>query len=355
MVGINLQKSSLLGSSLNTLAQSGTTSKVKPVKMICGNGTEIGNGEALKGRAKRKIIGQKIAIGFIDIAKKNEDTESIQSYWNTWHCQEKIVNSRGRLYGTYCKNRFCPLCVSIRKADIVNRYLPVIKSWENPHFIVLTVKAVRANKLKVTMESMLKELKKIINKYKKKEQREKGFKLIGIRSLESCFNAETKTYNPHLHLIVANKEMANIIVNEWLERGKKKGRINIKGQFIRRVKNEEKDLMEIIKYSGKIITEVDKAKDSISKDRSKIYLAALNTIFTAMRGHRVFDRFGFNLPTRRDPNSGKFGLVVNYTDMVFDPREFDWVNKETGENLSGFKPELDLINLLSYNIDMTLQ
>ncbi len=39
---------------------------------------------------------------------------------------------------------------------------------------------------------------------------------MGIKSLECNFNPITKKYNPHLHLIVASKEMADILIKEWL-------------------------------------------------------------------------------------------------------------------------------------------
>ena len=149
---------------MNTLAQSGTGTKSKEVKLICGNGSDLNDTKALKGRAKRKFVGQNLTLKLIDVAKAINDEEKIQSYWNTYHCQNQILSSRGRLFTKYCKNRFCPVCCSIRKADIINRYLPLIDSWSDPHCIVLTVKAIKGKSLRAVIESMLKMLKKIINK-----------------------------------------------------------------------------------------------------------------------------------------------------------------------------------------------
>ena len=42
----------------------------------------------------------------------------------------------------------------------------------------------------------------------------KGIEFVGIKSLECKFNPINKTYNPRLHIIVANKEMADILVKE---------------------------------------------------------------------------------------------------------------------------------------------
>ena len=46
---------------------------------------------------------------------------------------------------------------------------------------------------------------------KKRHQRGTGIQLIGIKSLECNFNPQKKTYNPHFHIIVPNKEIATLL------------------------------------------------------------------------------------------------------------------------------------------------
>ncbi|WP_010521441.1 hypothetical protein [Aquimarina agarivorans] len=112
--------------------------------------------------------------------------------------------------------------------------------------------------------SLNKNFSKIINKHKKRYQRGKGIKLIGIKSLESNFNPLRKTYSPHLHVIVANKEMADILLSEWCYRAKK-GYVNRKGQKADKVWNLDNALLEIIKYGSKIFTEPDLKKKEQKK------------------------------------------------------------------------------------------
>lgn len=88
------------------------------------------------------MITNKMALSLIDVAKENKDFDRLKGYWNTYHCQSKIYTANGKLFGRYCKNRSCLLCCSIRKADIMNRYLPIIKTWEDPHFVTITAKSV---------------------------------------------------------------------------------------------------------------------------------------------------------------------------------------------------------------------
>ena len=203
-----------------TLAENGTNKKRQNQVIVTGEGSDLSKKDALQGRAKRKTITQSMALSLIDIAKENGEPEREKAYWNTYYCQNSVTTANGRLYGKYCKNRFCTLCSSIRKAEIINRYLPVIKKWKEPHFVTLTVKSCKHSQLRSYILSMKNTFKQIIDKYKKQDQRGTGNKLIGVKSLECCFNPKRRTYNPHFHLLFANGEMADIIVAEWIKRSK---------------------------------------------------------------------------------------------------------------------------------------
>jgi hypothetical protein len=316
--------------------------------IVQGNGSDLGNRKSLKGRAKRKLITQSMVLSLIDIANKSGVEDKKRSFWNTYHCQNRIYTADGRMYGTYCKNRFCTLCCSIRKADIINRYLPIVQTWQEPYFLTLTVKSVPYNRLKPVMRSMVTEFRKIIDKYKKVHKRGKGTKLIGIRSLESNFNPVTKTYNPHFHILVASAEMGNILLNEWVNRGKS-GRVNRAAQNIMKVTNNLTILIELIKYGSKIFTEPDINKKTRVKGREKLYTAALNNIFDAMKGFRIFERFGFNLPPNTKEVTGA-SLFHNCSEWNYDMKAFGWLNNQ-GEKLADFVPVPQLIELLHNGID----
>ncbi|MBK9631976.1 MAG: hypothetical protein IPO62_13080 [Saprospiraceae bacterium] len=93
-------------------------------------------------RAKKKLITQSIILSLIDVARIKKDVIMEKAYWNAYHCQSKIIEADGRLYGNYCKNRFCTLCSGNRKADIINMYLPVLKNWSDPYFVTLIARSV---------------------------------------------------------------------------------------------------------------------------------------------------------------------------------------------------------------------
>ena len=67
-----------------------------------GEGSEMGDKTALKGRAKRKTISQVLNLRLIEAAEKKGETARKQGYWNTYHCQNKVVSHDGRIYGKYC-------------------------------------------------------------------------------------------------------------------------------------------------------------------------------------------------------------------------------------------------------------
>ena len=296
------------------------------------------------------MITVKMALSHMKIAKKKGDKEKLKALWNTYYCQSRLITIDGRFYGKYCKNRNCTLCCSIRKAEIINKYFPTIREWKEPYFITLTVKSVKANRLRKLFEKMIEGFRCITAKYRKRGQREKGIKLVGIKSLECNFNPVKQTYNPHFHIIVASKEMGEIIINEWLAKWGKSWALRI-SQDIRPVKDLESNLIEIIKYGSKIFTEPDIKNRSINRDKGNIHALALYNIFEAMKGLRIFERFGFDLPkTEKVIQAAR--VVTDYYEWQFHPKYFDWLNMENELTLTGYDPAPELVNLLAYNIDL---
>ncbi len=115
--------------------------------------------------------------------------------------------------------------------------------------------------------------------------------------MECNFNPKARTYNPHFHLIVTRQWAAKAIIGEWLACWTPK--VAIQGaQHSRPVKDRKKNLVEIIKYSTKIFTEPDTQRKNSKKGKPTISDLAMDNIYKATKGLRIFDRFGFNaLPT----------------------------------------------------------
>jgi len=340
------------GGKFNTLAENGTAKAAlrgkRPVT-IKGLGTDASAPTELAKRAKRKTITQTIILSLIDVATKKGQQDRVKAYWNTYHCQSSVVSSNSRLYGNYCGNRFCTLCAGMRKAEIINKYLPVVQLWPEPYFVTLTAKAVPAYKLKSRIERMQLSMRKLLARNKKRSQRGKGTKLLGIKSIECNFNPEKRTYNPHFHLIVSTKAAAELIINEWLAQCTPAFATRV-AQNMRRVDDCQRDLVEVVKYGSKLFTDPTMKKKARRKVSPYVYVAAFHNIIWAMQGHRVFDRFGFNLPPRCNVTQRQ--TVTDYEVLKFDPQLFDWVSPYTGALLTLYQPEPELMAILKNNIDL---
>lgn len=349
----------LPGGGLNTLAQNDTSSisrkSVKAIQILNGNGTDLSKTEALYKRVKKKSINQKVILSLIDVAKQKGDLEMIQCYWNTWHCQNKLRSAFGKAHGKYCGNRFCYICCGNRKAEIINKYYPVIKEWESPHLVTITCKAVSARFLKQRIEGMLKVFRMITKKFRRWHLKGRSIKLIGIKSLECNFNQYEKTYNPHFHIIVPNVGTGNIIIQEWCKYWGYK--IAYRGaQDNKIIDNLQGALIEVIKYSSKVFNEPKTDKEKEQKIPPTIYASALHNMICAMKGERVFDRFGFDLPKRNKGEDKKAVKVDHYDDWIYDPKQYDWVNTEdSNQLLTGYVLTGELLNILENNIDTVLE
>lgn len=335
-----------------TLAQSGTTKvkKVVPNTIVSGVGTNVSDDNKLRNKAKRKIITNRTLLSLIDIAKEKGDSDRVGQYWRTYNCHSKLIRYGSIVYGNYCKNKCCTVCSAIRKAEIINKYKPILANWKDVYFVTLTVKACKEDKLNKLVNASYRAMNLMLNRLKKRHQRNKGIKVMGIKSFECNFNPKKKSYNPHFHLLVPSKEVAMLLINEWLLTWKSKdGRKKFfyasrKGQDMRPLKNLESALIETIKYGAKIFIDPDMKKDKKQSTNPMIYAYALDNIYAAMKGKRLFDRFGFNLPPQPVKES-QIKTIVNPELWKYSTNDADWINKETGECLTGYAipPELDYL------------
>lgn len=337
-----------------TLVENETIKTGQDITMVTGNGSSISDKKVLQGRAKRKTITQLMMLVLIDIAKEDGDEIRQKAYWNTYYCQQMIVTSDGRSYGKYCKNRFCTLCNSIRKAELINKYFPVMSEWENPYFVTLTVKACDAKNLPRYIKKFIQGFQRISATHRKRYQRGKGRPLIGVRSLECNFNPVKRTYNPHFHIITRDRYTAEVLVDEWLNLWTSKF-TNRVAQDMRPVTDLEAGLIEIIKYGSKIFTEPDMKKSLKGKSRVMVYARALDNIFKAMKRTRIFDRFGFNLPAQKTNEISSTQLLSNFEEWEYDSSKSDWINTSTGSPLANYQLPVLIESTLKDFVNLTLK
>lgn len=343
----------------NTLAQNGTKKitnlKSEPSITLHGKGSDLTDEKMWQGRARRKMITQNRCLALIKIAEKRGDKKMEDALWNTYYCQNNITSSGDKVHGEYCKNRFCLVCSGIRKAKIINKYYPILKKWEAPFFLTLTIKSVTKGRLELRIKEMQKAFNTIIERYKKRNQRGKGIKLMGIKSMESNFNPKAKTYNLHYHIILPNLETSDTLMREWRLYWNDSKIVNKSGQRNKRVKDLTKQLIETIKYGSKTFTEPDVIKKSKQKVPPNIYVVALYNILCAMKGHRNFERFGFNLCNTDELKTSEPQIVSQFEKWEYEPKRLDWINTISDKPLTKYLPTSELLNLLANNIDTEME
>lgn len=292
-------------------------------------------------------------LKLIDIAKEKGAKDRVKAYWNTCHCQNQIYTAKGKLYAPQGKNRFCTYCCGVRKAELTNKYLPVLQAWKDVHFVPLTIKAVNAPRLPAMIKAMNRAFRLLKAKHAKRSERGTGQKLVGLKSLECNFNPKTKTYNPHFHLLVPSREMAEMVIDEWLRLWTKKY-THRDAQDCRKVEDTEKDLIEVIKYEAKLFTEPEGKRRPSKKDTAKIYVRALDNIYAALKGSRIIDRFGFSLPKKqKEPTPCQ--LTADCMPWLYDLRSRDWLNEEHESTLTAYTPGHELETILQNNLDTDLE
>ena len=74
-----------------------------------------------------------------------------------------------------------------------------------------------------------------------------------------------------------------------------------------------------------------------------------------MKGFRIFERFGFNLPKEIDRERSKYTVVKGYDEWAFEPKSFDWLNTKNGNRLADFNPVWQLFELSNNHVDTELK
>ena len=291
--------------------------------------------QCLQKKAKRKAMTVFLAGKLIELNSLNK-----QAYQNMYYCNSVLQQEGQELKTSYCKNRMCMVCNSIKTANLINGYVPELRKMNDPQFMTLTVKAVYARQLHGSITKMQKDFRAItqhLRKYKK-------FKIIAIRKLECNHNkyfdkfdpeypnryqnAYYDTYNPHFHVVIDGFYEAVHFLNLWMDHNPE---ADIKAQDI--VPADENSFMELFKYWSKIMVK-----------NGALNVKALDIIYSATRRRRIVQPIGIKKFVDEDEREKT--VYPQLTDEIaqweYDAAVFDWINPATGETLTGFTPPHDM-------------
>ena len=246
-----------------------------------------------------------------------------KSYNNTiFGCSALLYQTGKTITSTYCNNRWCVVCNRIRTAKQIIGYKKPLSELKEKYFVTLTIPNVDKEILRAEIQQMIKNFQLIKKSFAKSKT-----KFIGIRKLECTYNPILKNYHPHFHLIVNGKENADRLVNEWLKRYTN---AKIIAQDIRIC--DDNSMMELFKYFTKIIT------------NKAVYIEALDVIFRAMRGLRVYQPFSIQKVTE-DIDEIEKQIIEDLieAEKTWEWIENDWVYTPDGECLTGYTPDEQMV------------
>lgn len=225
------------------------------------------------------------------------------------------------------------VCNRVRTAKLINGYLPEIKELPSKYFVTLTIPNVGYLELSTAIDQMIKQCT-LINRHIR-EKRALSFK--GIRKIECTYNADRNDYHPHFHIIVDSHAVAELFVSEWLQRYPKAKMIS---QDIREA--DDGAVLELFKYFTKVIASPKKKTTT----QRMVYTRALDTIFRAMVGKRVFQPMGIKKVSEDvDPTLSEIFDIEETDGDVWVWLASDWVSTDTGELLTNHVPSEALQNL----------
>jgi len=279
-------------------------------------------------RARAKYISVPLAVKLAELRSPLE-----QAYRNTVYCAGTLAQEGGKLTGKYCGNRWCLVCNRVRIARAINRYAPVLEGWTDKWFVTLTLRNVAGADLSATVEGMIHTAQEI----RRGITRTDRLTFRALRKLECTYNAERNDFHPHFHFVVEGRAQADALVRRWLAAHHDTATAD--AQDVRACDNGS--LHELFKYFTKVLA---KARDGRARP---VPPAALDLIFRAMKGRRVYQPMGFTAATEArdedapiDPAEATEATTRQSERVLWEWLQdcHDWVDLSTGEVLTGYQP-----------------
>ena len=253
----------------------------------------------IKKEYNKKICEWLVSRGESDKARKIRECATMLGFTN-------IENIAHVVKANFCRERICSVCAWRRQTKFVSQMRPVLSylSERNYEFLfaTLTVRNISYNELDETISHMLSSYDRLL--HNKKIMRSWCGK---VRSLELTYNSETKTFHPHIHILVAVKPSyfstpedfisQEELCNRWRQ---SLGVSYVPICDIRKVTDKERGTVETLKYAFKPSLESE----------------ALSSFFYVLRGRRLVSFSGVFADVR------KLMKLSSFEDVLTDDVEY---------------------------------
>ena len=284
--------------------------------------------ELLNKRAKAKYSQEPLIEALIKL-----DSPLKHQYINTQDCS-MILNAQGnKCTSRYCNNRFCKICNRIRTGKLINGYGDQLLMLTDPQFLTLTIPNVPAIELRNTIKNMGKTIRKIQD-----NRRKAHLPLItGVRKLECTYSVDRDDYHPHYHFIIESEQIANEVIEAWLNFYPN---ANIKAQKT----ITATDCKELFKYFTKLTSKTgDKYKNGSKLIDEWCFPEAIDLIFQAISHLRIIQPMGgIKLVKKAEEVDELQSIDLDETVVITEGITLytwyndNWVNFTTGEQFTSF-------------------
>ena len=301
--------------------------------------------ETLSKRARSKFYTQNIVSPLLYI-----ESPLHKNYERAFHCGAVIKQKGKKVISQYCNSRICHVCNRIRTAKMMAGYIEPLRELGNLYFTTLTIKNVKAENLRDTIEKMLKDMSNLIRVLREKRK----INISGIRKIEITYNAKFDTYHPHFH-ILHNMDVGDIIIDEWVKRNptaKKQGwdwkekkmvDLQVSKPITKKDEDDKKFLNEIFKYATKFVV-----KDSKDRNIMNVYVPALDNILRALHTKRSVQTFGvirkLKINEEEDHQELLSQEIIDIEEETYKEWQwasidniYDWLDSN-GKRLTNYKP-----------------
>ncbi len=215
-------------------------------------------------------------------------------------------------------------------ATQINHYLPVLSSLPRLHFVTLTLPTIEEGEIKERLELMQKKWRKITDQARKYRE---GFR--GIRKLEIKPSRRRGEYHPHYHILIEGEANAEWLVSQWLRLNPN---ASPKAQDVREVTNPEVALIELFKYTTKLVCADNAGNEVVASAES------LDVIFTNLYRKRIYQTFGGI--RKMDEEAMEMDVeVFERARGLYKWIGHDWFHTRWGHALSEWNPASLEINL----------
>lgn len=259
------------------------------------------------------------------------------SYKQTARCSACLSEANGKLTGLYCNQRWCLVCARIRTAKLIHGYLPALAAMPDKYFLTLTVPNVPGPQLKPTVQRMTKEASRIVRNIRRKGTRDR-IPFNSLRKLECTHNVRRRDFHPHFHFILDSEAAGLRILEEWLAAWPAATR---SAQDLRPATDDS--VKELFKYFTKISSKIGPD----GKDY-QIDVVALDTIFRAIKGQRTFQPTGIIRAVSEEIDEVQAELTGRDLVACWSWMGTDWIDKETGELLTGYAPSVAIQGIAAH-------